>query len=80
MKSHLEKLESESIYILREAVAESSNPVMLYSLGKDSAVMLHLAKKAFSLPSYLSHFFTSIQDGNLKKCMNLEIKYQVKGG
>ena len=61
MKSHLEKLESESIYILREAVAESSNPVMLYSLGKDSAVMLHLAKKAFfpsKLPFPLLHVDT----------------------
>ena len=47
MKPHIEKLESESIYILREAAAEARNPVMLYSLGKDSAVMLHLAKKAF---------------------------------
>ena len=45
--SHLDKLESESIHIMREAVSESSNPVMLYSIGKDSAVMLHLAMKAF---------------------------------
>ena len=45
--THLARLESESIQILREAVAESENPVMLYSVGKDSAVMLHLALKAF---------------------------------
>jgi sulfate adenylyltransferase subunit 2 len=45
--THLEQLESESIHILREVVAEADNPVMLYSVGKDSAVMLHLAKKAF---------------------------------
>jgi sulfate adenylyltransferase subunit 2 len=45
--THLERLESESIHILREAVAESDNPVMLYSMGKDSSVMVHLAKKAF---------------------------------
>ncbi|MEP1207433.1 MAG: sulfate adenylyltransferase subunit CysD [Rhizobiaceae bacterium] len=45
--THLQRLEAESIYILREVVAESENPVMLYSVGKDSAVMLHLAKKAF---------------------------------
>ena len=45
--THLEKIESESIHIIRETVAESENPVMLYSVGKDSAVMLHLAKKAF---------------------------------
>lgn len=45
--SHLEKLESESIFILREVVAETTNPVMMYSIGKDSSVMLHLARKAF---------------------------------
>ena len=45
--SHLEKLESEAIYIIREVIAQADNPVMLYSIGKDSAVMLHLAKKAF---------------------------------
>jgi sulfate adenylyltransferase subunit 2 len=45
--THLEQLEAESIFIFREAVAEAERPVMLYSVGKDSAVMLHLAKKAF---------------------------------
>ena len=45
--THLERLEAESIHIMREVVAESENPVMLYSVGKDSAVMLHLARKAF---------------------------------
>lgn len=45
--THLERLEAESIHIMREVVAEADNPVMLYSVGKDSAVMLHLAKKAF---------------------------------
>ena len=45
--THLQRLEAESIHILREVVAEADNPVMLYSVGKDSAVMLHLAKKAF---------------------------------
>ncbi len=45
--THLERLEAESIHILREVVAECENPVMLYSIGKDSAVMLHLAMKAF---------------------------------
>ena len=45
--SHLEKLESEAIHIIREVVAQADNPVMLYSIGKDSAVMLHLARKAF---------------------------------
>jgi sulfate adenylyltransferase subunit 2 len=46
--THLERLEAESIHILREVVAEAEKPVMLYSVGKDSAVMLHLARKAFS--------------------------------
>ena len=45
--THLERLEAESIHIMREVVAESERPVMLYSVGKDSAVMLHLARKAF---------------------------------
>jgi sulfate adenylyltransferase subunit 2 len=45
--SHLERLEAESIHIMREVVAECERPVMLYSIGKDSAVMLHLARKAF---------------------------------
>ena len=45
--THLERLEAESIHILREVVSEADRPVMLYSVGKDSAVMLHLAKKAF---------------------------------
>src|SRR6476646_6034060 len=45
--THLDRLEAESIDIMREAVAESERPVMLYSIGKDSSVMLHLAMKAF---------------------------------
>ncbi len=45
--THLDRLEAESIHIIREVAAESENPVMLYSVGKDSAVMLHLAMKAF---------------------------------
>jgi sulfate adenylyltransferase subunit 2 len=45
--THLQRLEAESIHILREVVAEADAPVMLYSIGKDSAVMLHLARKAF---------------------------------
>ena len=60
--SHLEKLESESIHIIREVVSEFENPVMLYSIGKDSAVMLHLALKAFSpgkLPFKLLHVDTT---------------------
>ena len=45
--THLQRLEAEAIHIMREVVAEADNPVMLYSVGKDSAVMLHLARKAF---------------------------------
>ncbi len=45
--THLQRLEAESIHIMREVVAEATNPVMLYSIGKDSSVMLHLALKAF---------------------------------
>ena len=50
--SHLQQLEAESIYLFREVVAECEKPVMLYSIGKDSSVLLHLARKAFS-PSKL---------------------------
>jgi sulfate adenylyltransferase subunit 2 len=60
--SHLRKLEAESIYILREAVAEFSHPVMMYSIGKDSSVMLRLAQKAFhpgKIPFPLLHIDTS---------------------
>lgn len=45
--SHLDELEAEAIYIMREVAAECEKPVMLYSIGKDSSVMLHLAMKAF---------------------------------
>jgi sulfate adenylyltransferase subunit 2 len=60
--NHLRKLEAESIYILREAVAEFSHPVMMYSIGKDSSVMLRLAQKAFhpgKIPFPLLHIDTS---------------------
>jgi sulfate adenylyltransferase subunit 2 len=60
--THLEQLEAESIEIMREVVAETERPVMLYSIGKDSAVMLHLAKKAFfpgPLPFPLLHVDTT---------------------
>ena len=59
--SHLDELEAEAIYIMREVVAECENPVMLYSIGKDSSVMLHLARKAFypeKLPFPLLHIDT----------------------
>jgi sulfate adenylyltransferase subunit 2 len=60
--THLQTLEAESIHILREAVAEFENPVMLYSIGKDSSVMLRLAQKAFApapLPIPLLHIDTT---------------------
>jgi len=60
--SQLERLEAESIYIIREVAAEFDNPVMLYSIGKDSSVLLHLARKAFfpgGLPFPLMHIDTS---------------------
>jgi sulfate adenylyltransferase subunit 2 len=60
--SHLDRVEAESIFIIRETVAEATKPVMLYSMGKDSAVMLHLAKKAFfpgQLPFPLLHVDTT---------------------
>ena len=59
--THLDRLEAESIHIMREVVAETENPVMLYSIGKDSSVMLHLALKAFypgPLPFPLLHVDT----------------------
>ncbi|QCI24472.1 sulfate adenylyltransferase subunit CysD [Buchnera aphidicola (Muscaphis stroyani)] len=59
--NHLNQLESESIYIIREAMSDFENPVMLYSIGKDSSVMLHLAKKAFypgRIPFPLLHIDT----------------------
>src|SRR5450631_596166 len=60
--SHLQRLEAETIQILREVVAEAEKPVMMYSIGKDSAVMLHVARKAFfpaGLPFPLLHVDTT---------------------
>jgi len=60
--SHLQRLEAESLHIIREVAAESRNPVMLYSMGKDSGVMLHLARKAFfpsPIPFPLMHVDTT---------------------
>src|SRR5271168_2945832 len=62
LPSHLERLQAESIEIMREVVAELKKPVMLYSVGKDSSVMLHLAVKAFypaPLPFPLLHVDTT---------------------
>jgi len=60
--THLKALEAEAIYIMREVVAEFNNPVMLYSVGKDSSVLLHLARKAFypgKIPFPLMHIDTN---------------------
>ncbi len=62
--SHLQQLEAESIYIIREVYAEFDNPVLLYSIGKDSQVLVHLARKAFapgSLPFPLLHIDTTFK-------------------
>jgi sulfate adenylyltransferase subunit 2 len=62
LSAHLQRLEAEAIAIMREVVAEFSNPVMLYSIGKDSSAMLHVARKAFfpgKLPFPLLHVDTT---------------------
>lgn len=62
VQTHVSRLEAEAIEIIREVVSEAENPVMLFSVGKDSAVMLHLAKKAFypsSVPFQLKHVDTT---------------------
>ena len=71
--SNIRYLESESIYIMREVVAETSNPVMLYSVGKDSSVLLHIAKKAFSpepVPFPLLHVDTTWKFKDMYKIRN----------
>ena len=65
--SHLDRLEAESIHILREVVSEVEKPVMLYSIGKDSSVMLRLAMKAFYPEKPLFRSCTSTRHGNSKK-------------
>ena len=60
--THLERLEAEAVDIMRDVVAVAENPVMLYSIGKDSSVLLHLARKAFhpgKLPFPLLHVDTT---------------------
>ncbi|NRT88928.1 3'-phosphoadenosine 5'-phosphosulfate sulfotransferase (PAPS reductase)/FAD synthetase [Clostridium beijerinckii] len=63
--SHLDKLEVEAIYIIREVAAECEKLVMLYSIGKDSSVILHLAMKAFYQEKPLFHFIERKQTGRL---------------
>jgi len=67
--THLDRLEAETIFIMRETVAEAARPVMLYSMGKDSAVMLHVARKAFSPGRCRSLCSTSTPPGSSGTCM-----------
>jgi len=80
--SHLKQLEAESIHIIREVAAEFENPVMLYSIGKDSSVMLHLAHKAFApgkIPFPLMHVDTQWKFREMYKFRALMAeKYQVE--
>ncbi|MFY0636540.1 sulfate adenylyltransferase subunit CysD [Maricaulis maris] len=87
LSAHLKALEAESIHIIREVASEFENPVMLYSIGKDSAVMLHLALKAFypsALPFPLQHVDTTFKFGDmityreaLAKALGLEIRVEI---
>ena len=77
VQTHLAHLESEAIEIMREVISETENPVMLYSVGKDSAVMLHLAKKAFypSVPPFpLLHVETTWKFQEMYKLRNKVVK------
>jgi len=73
--THLQRLEAESIHILREVVAECEKPVMLYSVGKDSAVMLHLARKAF-YPSPPPFPLLHVDTGALKNFTGIDSPYE----
>ena len=70
--THLKQLEAESIHIIREVAAEFKNPVMLYSIGKDSSVMVHLAMKAFypaKPPFPLMHVDTTWKFQDMYNCL-----------
>ncbi len=78
--SHLQRLEAESIYILREVVAESARPVLLYSIGKDSSVLLRLAQKAFhpgAIPFPLLHVDTGYK---FKEMIDFRDRYAAELG
>ena len=75
--SHLDELEAEAIYIIREVAAECENPVMLYSIGKDSSVMLHLAMKAFypeTDENYFKYVNSRLVNGELEVFMREIVK------
>lgn len=86
MFSHLDRLEAESIYILREVASECSRPAMLYSIGKDSSVMLRLARKSFSparIPFPVLHIDTTYKFAEMiefrdRTCAELELKLLVQ--
>ena len=78
--THLQRLEAESIHIMREVVAEAENPVMLYSIGKDSAAMLHVAKKAFYPAPRPFRSCMSIPPGSSRICINLREKAAADAG
>ena len=65
--SHLEQLESESIHVIREVVAEFHKPVMLFSIGKDSCAMLRLAQKAFAPAKLPFHSCTSTRRSSSRR-------------
>ena len=71
--SHLDELEAEAIYIIREVAAECEKPVMLYSIGKDSSVMLHLAMKAF-YPEKPPHQYCPPSNGWYMQLMREQVK------
>ena len=79
--SHLKQLQAESIHIIREVAAEFDNPVMLYSVGKDSSVMLHLAHKAFApgkIPFPLMHVDTQWKFHRFRQLMAEKYDVDIK--
>ncbi len=77
MNTHLDALEAESIYIIREVAAECEKPAMLYSIGKDSSVMLHLALKAFypeKPPFPFLRSVTALQRKKELKCLSIQMR------
>ena len=77
--SHLKELEAESIHIIREVAAEFENPVMLYSIGKDSSVMVRLAEKAFypgKVPFPLMHIDSKWKPG-MQRGKPVRVKFTV---
>ena len=78
--SHLRLLEAESIHILREVASEFERPVMLYSIGKDSSVMLRLAQKAFYPARFLSPCCISTPGSNSPRCSRSAMRWLARLG